>query len=572
MKRNCHIKGLALIQFSHGTDFTLPGSTEDRYTYAYSYDSFGRLTSSERFEGTSGSATNAFSEKNLSFDGNGNILTLTRYGNGNSTIRDSLIYSYSGNRIEKLHGAYNGQAITHTVQNNPVPGTADYIYDGNGNMTLDALRNITLTYDINNLVSTVSRNDTLLSTYYYLADGTKYKVVDKDNKGRAYIGPFSYALEKIGNTVYSYLEGIDTDGGRIMVLRKQNGNQTTADYTTAFFVKDHLGSTRVMLNALGDILERNAYYPFGLQMNQGKAYPTLTERLQQLYTGYISPTPARRDLYNGKEIQTAAGTYYLDYGFRQYDPVTARWMAVDQKAEKYLTITPFNYAINSPIVVMDRKGKDPVTGIIDALVAFSVSVGVDIAESMFFEDKSFEEATESINWKSAAASAGISYLESILITGTGSVLTLAKIGKSRVGRFVIKLSLNTLNIALDKYYRGEYDDEEGHFSFEAFQEGLKNLLFDVAISTLIDMGYEKKAKKIEGNLSRSYKNVQKEERKVTEKINKGADQEVLKKRYKKRDDAQLELIKSFEERAFFIWDKEALKKSILEILEEENNE
>jgi hypothetical protein len=27
-------------------------------------------------------------------------------------------------------------------------------------------------------VSTVSRNDTLLSTYHYLADGTKYKVID----------------------------------------------------------------------------------------------------------------------------------------------------------------------------------------------------------------------------------------------------------------------------------------------------------------------------------------------------------------------------------------------------------
>ena len=262
MKTYCHIKGLAFLQFSNGTDFTLPGSTADRYIYAYSYDSFGRLTESARYAGTSSSATNAFTERNISFDRNGNILTLTRYGNGTADIKDNFTYSYDGNRLKKLDGTYNGAAITHSTQSGgnttQTPGTADYIYDGNGNMTLDALRNITLTYDINNLVSTVSRNDTLLSTYHYLADGTKYKVVNRENKGRAYIGPFSYALEKIGNTVYSYLEGIDTDGGRIMVLRKQNGNQTTADYTTAFFVKDHLGSTRVMLNAQGDILERNA--------------------------------------------------------------------------------------------------------------------------------------------------------------------------------------------------------------------------------------------------------------------------------------------------------------------------
>ena len=59
--------------------------------------------------------------------------------------------------------------------------------------------------------SSVSRNDTLLATYHYLADGTKYKVMDPDNNGRVYIGPFSYTTAKAGNTVYSYLEGIDTN-------------------------------------------------------------------------------------------------------------------------------------------------------------------------------------------------------------------------------------------------------------------------------------------------------------------------------------------------------------------------
>ena len=86
MKRNCHIREIATLPYSDGTDFTLPGSTADRYTYAYSYDSFGRLTESARYAGTSSSATNAFTEKNLTYDRNGNILTLTRYGNGNATI------------------------------------------------------------------------------------------------------------------------------------------------------------------------------------------------------------------------------------------------------------------------------------------------------------------------------------------------------------------------------------------------------------------------------------------------------------------------------------------------------
>gem|GEM_PF-6851908 len=35
--------------------------------------------------------------------------------------------------------------------------------------------------------------------------------MDPDNNGRVYIGPFFYTTAKAGNTVYSYLEGIDTN-------------------------------------------------------------------------------------------------------------------------------------------------------------------------------------------------------------------------------------------------------------------------------------------------------------------------------------------------------------------------
>ncbi|MBO6222247.1 MAG: hypothetical protein J6N56_00520, partial [Bacteroidales bacterium] len=69
-----------------------------------------------------------------------------------------------------------------------------------------------------------------------------------------------------------------------------------------------------------------------------------------------NPSATRRDLYNGKEIQTIAGTDYLDYGFRQYDPVTARWMAVDPKAEKYLSMTPYSYCAGNPINFIDLIG------------------------------------------------------------------------------------------------------------------------------------------------------------------------------------------------------------------------
>lgn len=352
------------VQYSNGTDFTLPGSTQEKNTYAFTYDNQGRLTSSSRYAGGNTSPNSSFTEKNLSYDRNGNILALTRYGAGNATIKDDFTYSYSGNRIESLSGTFNGSAITHTVQNNSVSGTADYLYDGNGNMTYDALRHTAMTYDLNNLVTSVSRNDTLLSNYTYLADGTKYKVMDTSGNGRYYIGPFCLSIEKTGAgssaQFKAYLESIDSETGRILAIRQQTGSGAniteTSSYSTVFFVKDHLGSIRAVVDSQGHILERNAYYPFGLQMTMGKAYPTISSSLSTIYPNIQTSTPTRRDLYNGKEIQTVAGTDYIDYGFRQYDPVTARWMAVDPKAEKYLPLTPYNYCAGNSISLVDIVG------------------------------------------------------------------------------------------------------------------------------------------------------------------------------------------------------------------------
>lgn len=204
----------------------------------------------------------------------------------------------------------------------------------------------------------------VLSTYTYLADGTKYKIIDAAGNGRSYIGPFCLAIEKSGSgssaETKAYLESIEKDGGRILAIEEETGSgtnsQRSTSYTTLFFIKDHLGSIRAVTDAQGHILERNAYYPFGLQTNQNLAFPTITTSLATLYPNSISSLPARRDLYNGKEIQTAAGTDYLDYGFRQYDPTAARWFNIDPMAEKYSSLTPYNYCKEAPIYFTDYRG------------------------------------------------------------------------------------------------------------------------------------------------------------------------------------------------------------------------
>jgi RHS repeat-associated protein len=70
--------------------------------------------------------------------------------------------------------------------------------------------------------------------------------------------------------------------------------------------------------------------------------------------------------FGGKENddEVKGQNNHLDFGSRCYDPRVGRFFSRDPLELKFASHTPYNYAINSPLLFIDRMGEDPKVAII----------------------------------------------------------------------------------------------------------------------------------------------------------------------------------------------------------------
>jgi RHS repeat-associated protein len=148
-------------------------------------------------------------------------------------------------------------------------------------------------------------------------------------KEMSYIGSFIY--DENLNKAYVLF-----DEGRLM--------DDEGDYTYEYFLKDHLGNTRVSFTKNGSIqkLQEDHYYPFGMTF-------------QGVNSSVLSPENKYK--LKGKEWQDELGLNEYAFGFRDYDPAIGRWNVIDPLAEKYITTSPYAFVQNNPLINREIDGR-----------------------------------------------------------------------------------------------------------------------------------------------------------------------------------------------------------------------
>jgi len=244
---------------------------------------------------------------------------------------DDLDYSYEGNLLASVS---DGGSASLGLKN--LTGSASaYGYDASGNLVTDPKKGIELGYNSRSRPErvTVSAASGRHIDYTYDAGGALLRKAQYDNhvlvKTTDYIGSFVYEDGTLSH--FAMAEG-----------RVRN---TGSGLKPEYMLTDHQGNVRVSFEEQGGqavVRQENSYYPYGLVMPGGSF-----------------PTQPNRNLYNGgSEWQNDYGDlpdYYRTH-YRNYDAALGRFISADPLADASVTLTPYQYAGNEPLLHNDPLG------------------------------------------------------------------------------------------------------------------------------------------------------------------------------------------------------------------------
>lgn len=116
-----------------------------------------------------------------------------------------------------------------------------------------------------------------------------------------------------------------------------NVGKINSDTTRNYYLKDHLGSIRVVLNSTNSVVSAQDYDCWGYSL-ENRTYNSSAMKYD----------------FTGKERDDE--TSYDYFGARYYDSRIGRWGQVEPLLDNNISITPYNYCRNNPVILIDPNG------------------------------------------------------------------------------------------------------------------------------------------------------------------------------------------------------------------------
>jgi RHS repeat-associated protein len=324
-----------------GNKWRSKGDGQQR-AYGFGYDDANRLlfadfnqygsvwdkTAGVDFSSTMGNGA----DPTTAYDENGNIVAMKQmaWQVGGSNPIDRLGYNYftNSNKLRNVIDTANNPLTTlgdfRTSSLSPyntgkTTTAIDYNYDVNGNLTRDLNKDIGtqttngIVYNHLNLPWQITvqgatgTKGTII--YIYDATGAKLKKTTMDSAGNlqtvtTYIGPFQYQGTQpisTGALPADTLQFFGQEEGRVRVKTDTTGGQSITSFKYDYFLKDHLGDTRMVLT---DEQETDQYPMATMEVADSSLenlyYTMLDDTRSSLPAGYPTDTTTNPNNYVAK--------------------------------------------------------------------------------------------------------------------------------------------------------------------------------------------------------------------------------------------------------------------------------
>lgn len=278
---------------------------------------------------------------------------------GNYTERYE--YDEVGNILKMVHAALSGSWTRNyqydpnsnrlLLTSNPSGSLTDaYNHDAHGNMTsmphLQAMH-----WNFKDHLQSVDLGGGGNAYYTYDSAGQRVRKVWEKPGGlveeRIYLGGYEVFRRRLNGSLELERETLQVldDKRRIAMVetRTQNkGNDPGPAQLIRCQFDNHLGSATVELDEQAQIISYEEYYPFG-----NPSYQAVRSQTEQ----------PKRYRYSTKEQDEESGLVY--YGARYYAAWLQKLLTVDPLAGKYLFQSPYAFAANNPITMVEVSGLGP---------------------------------------------------------------------------------------------------------------------------------------------------------------------------------------------------------------------